>query len=397
MEFGFSKEQEEFRQEIHEFCASALKGESAKVDLTTSQAHSPEFYRKAAEKGFIGVNFPKEYGGRGLGCVELTIFHEEMAYQRAPISLSSYGTSVNLAGAIIAEYGSEKLKKDFLTRLTEGEIWITQCFTESEASSDLAEIKTQAIKQGDYYVINGQKMFTSGAHRDPYAILMAKTNPQAPPRNGISLFTLDLKSPGITITPLKTISGVRTNQVFLDDVKIPADYLIGEENHGWEYFSSYRYRYWNRRQGLFAGTFRRVLEDLIKYVKETKRDGKPLNEDPLVRQKIAQLAIEVESLRLLTYRLAWAEDKKLDVLGCGAIFNAFVNELAVTFPNRVMQILGLGAQLERGEKYAPFDGSIEDMYLRNFMRLFSSGGILGAKNFIATHNLGMPQMYEAIY
>lgn len=394
MDFGFTPEQEALRQDVLKLCESWRKGDIKDPQQTTvlGQAHSPALYRMAAEKGFIGAALPKEYGGSELGYQALTLFQEEAAYQRLPLALSLSGTVLNFLGALIADCGSAELKKRFLPGLIRGEIRIAQHFSESEASSNLAWVKTRAIRTVDHYLVNGHKIYSSLAHFAEYGMVLVKTDPKAPAGQGISILLIDSKSPGITISPLTTIYGERCSQVFFDDVKVPAENLVGEENHGWECLSRYMHHSWDRRLGMFVGTARRALEDLISYTKETRRNNQPLSKDPLVRQKIAQLAIEIEGMRLLNFWVAWAEENRdsVDVIGPGAVSATFVNQFANRFANTAMQIMGLGGQLEPGSKHAPIKGTPERMYLANLMRLFSSGGISSTKNFIATHNLGLP-------
>ena len=395
MDFGFTKEQEEFRQEVVKLCERWQKGEIKDPDMTEflGQPYSPVFYREAAKKGFIGAQFPREYGGAGLGLEWLVIFQEEAQRQKAPISLSFAGTTINFMGGFIADCGSEELKKRFLPPLIRGDLTIAQNLSESESSSDLSCPKTTARKEGDYYIVNGDKCYSSFAHMCDHGLTSVKTDPKAPPGEGVSLLLIDMKSPGITLVPMKTITGSRCSQVYFDDVKVPAENLIGEEGRGWEYLHKYMYRSWDRRLGLFVASFGNALKTLIKYAKETNRNGKPLSKDPLVRQKLAQLAIDIEAMRLLNYRVAWAEDQEgenLDVIGYGAISSVFLNQLTVKFANTALQILGMGGQLEPGSKHAPLAGAMEKMYLTNLMRLFSSGGVLTGKNFIASHILDLP-------
>ena len=231
MDFGFTEGQQKFRQEVREFCEKTPRGE---IDATLE--YSPSFYAKVAERGWRGLSLPKEYGGQGLDVIYGTIFTEEMSYWGVPLLLYGPTGSEHLWGGIILKYGSEEMKKEYLPRIAKGELTIGQAFTEPEAGCDLPSVQTCAVRKGDDYVVNGQKVFCTSIHRGEYQFLMARTDPDAPKEKGLSLFLLDPKLPGITVTPLITMRGSRTNQVFLDDVKIPRRNLVGEENRGWSYF-----------------------------------------------------------------------------------------------------------------------------------------------------------------
>ena len=401
MDFGFTKEQEELRQKFHDLCEEWRKGGIEDPDYTVilNQPHSPLFYSRVAELGFFGAAYPKEYGGSELGHQAVALFQEESTYQKAPLSLSLSATTINFMGGLINDCGSEELKKKFLPRLIKGEIHIGQNFSESEASASLAHCHTLVGKRGgDYYVLNGHKLYTTFAHIAKYGMTTVKTNPKAPPGEGISLFLVDKDLPGITITPLYTITGERVNQMFFDDVKVPMEYLVGEEHKGWECLKKHMYLSWDRRLCLYVGLFRRTLEQVIEYCKKTTRNGEPLSKDPFVRQKIAQIVIELECMRLLSYRRAWAQEQQdkgidADVIGYGAMVGVFVNSFVSRAANTLMQILGLEGQLEPGSKYTPLGGGVPRMFLMYLMRLFVSSGILYTKSFIAGHNLGLPEAF----
>lgn len=398
MDFGFTKEQEELKQQFLDLCEDWRKGgiEDPNYEVILNQPHSPLFYNKVADMGFLGAGFAKEYGGSELGHQAVALFQEESTYQKAPVSLSLAATTINFMGGLINDCGSEELKKRFLPRLIKGEISIGQNFSETGASADLASCHTLVGKrEDDHFVLNGYKLYTSFAHFADYGMTTVKTDPKAPRGEGISLLLVDKDLPGITITPMYTLTGERVNQMFFDDVKVSVEYLVGEENKGWACLSKHMYLSWDRRLCLYVGLFRRILEQVLEYTKETMRNGKPLSEDPFVRQKIAQIAIEIEAMRLLSYRRAWAQEQQdrgidADVIGYGAIVGVFVNSFVNRAASALMQILGLEGQLEPGSKHAPLAGTVPRMYLMYLMRLFVSSGLLYIKNFIADHNLGLP-------
>lgn len=395
MEFEFTLEQQRLREEIREFFRTTPFGELE--DPPAVRAFSPSLHRKVVERGWIGLIWPKEYGGQGLSAVEEAIFNEEAGYSGAPLSLANTTGSVTFMGTFIWEYGTEQQKKYYLPGFARGEIWGSQCFTESEARSDLSVIETRAVRRGDYYILNGQKMFTSSGHIVNHVprvtmLVMAKTEPDAPPREGISLFLVDRDTPGITNDRLTTMGVINTNMVYLDDVRIPKENLLGEENRGWEYFTDTKYVYWDRLHGYYQGIALKVLEVLIQYTKEADRGS--LSKDPLVQQELSRLASEIEILRLLTYRLVWMRSKGVKDLNAPAsVAKYFRDKVLLDFPNIGMDILGHYGQLQAGSKYAPLRGMIDAAYRTNVYYYFAGAGPLLMPTYIATHVLGLPGGY----
>ena len=405
MDFAFTKEQQRFREEVRSFCETEPYGE---LDAKIALDFSPEFYRKVAAKGWLGLAFPKEYGGQNYGKIEETIFHEEMASHRAPIALDVYGTTVVLGGAVLLKRGSEEQKRYYLPRIAKGEIWIGQGFTEADAGSDLLMLKTYAVREGDYYIINGTKMFQSWAHRalhlrqygmSQHVLLLVRTDQSAPPDKSLSLFIFDVTTPlpGMSVIPFVTMDGRTTNEVLFENVRIPVESLIGEENQAWDYVVESGAFYWERRPGGYIGLMGGLLKELIQYVKETKLDGQPLCQNALVRHKLAELAIRIEGLRLYTYRFSWTIDNGLDFIGPGALMKFHTDRLLTYFVNVAMQILGPYGQLKKGAKYAQLGGVIENMYRLFTLRSFASTGPSAMRNVIASTMLGLPNEFGLIY
>jgi alkylation response protein AidB-like acyl-CoA dehydrogenase len=402
MDFGFIEEQQKFINEIREFCASTPKGELADPGEVPDDAKynfSFSFYQKVCDKGWAGLIFPKEYGGQGHGKTYQVIFDEEMQSLGAAISVTSMGNN-NWLGSIIAKYGTEQQKREYLTQLARGDIiFLCQSFTEPDAGADLASAKMRAVRDGNDYIINGQKMFSSNAQfdgRTTRLLLMARTDPEATLEKGISLFLIPPDLPGITIRPLWTDGGGRTNELFFDNVRVSRHSLLGEEsglNRGWDYFREFEWGDWERAPGVFAIIFREILRSLINYIKTTEMDGRLLSQDPPVRRKIAEIATEIEIVHLLGYKMACTQDEGGDVLGATAIESIIRDNLAVKFPNLALCILGPYGQLQSGSKHAVLGGVLEEMYRLNTFNLFGLIGPLTRKNFIANHLLDLPQYH----
>jgi alkylation response protein AidB-like acyl-CoA dehydrogenase len=391
VEFGFIEEQQRFRQEVRNFCQNEPWGE---LEPEIVWFYSPSFYQKVAKKGWLGILFPKEYGGQGKDAIYEAIFTEEVSYSGAPLGLTLYSLTVHVFGSLILKCGTEQQRKEYLPRIIEGEIRAGQMYTEPEAGNDLASVKTRAVRQGNYYLVNGQKMFTTFVHhQNVYSILMARTDQDAPLEKGISLFILDNKTSGISYAPLLTTDGLRTNQVFLDDVKIPKENLIGEENKGWDYFMQTKAHYWHKGRPSGLGTYQRKFDSLTQYVRETQSNGHPLGENPAVRQKIAEMAIDLKVLRLLIYRVAWMLSKGLDALTFAAILKVLADDIQLRFDNNAMQILGLSGQLGGGASYAPISGIFEAAYVADVGRHVGDT-YATAKNIVATYGLGLPELWS---
>lgn len=397
MEFGFTEEQERFRQEVRDFIKTTPWGEIADPHQTAPN-YSPSFYRKVVERGWIGLAFPKEYGGQGLDPIYQTIFYEEMAYSGAPMGILLHGISISQCGYIL-NCGTERQKKDYLSKLARGEIpCVSQCITEPNAGSDYVSVNIRAVREGDDYIINGQKMFCSFAHgpKGGYLILLARTDPHAPLEKGASFFILPIDMPGTTTRPLKTMGWLGTNEVFFDNVRAPKQNLLGEEaglNRGADCYRKSQYCEWEKAPGLYVATLRRAFDALVQYVKETKSNGSFLSQEPSVRQKLAELATELEVLRLLGYKQVWAQGKGLDILKATAIQSIFKDRLMVKLPHIATQILGLYGQVHGESKHAVLKGMMGQMYRDTALYLFANCGELTRKNFIASHVLGLPESH----
>ena len=382
MKFGFSEEQLRFREEVREFC---LKTPRYKLANPMEESfYSPEYYRDVAAKGWIGLQWPKQYGGQGRSWVETALFNEEMGYHRAPLGDLYYQT-VGLFGDFCCSYGTERQKKDYLPRIARGEIKVARGYTEPNAGYDLASMETYARPDGDNYIINGHKRFITGANVADHVFLMARTDLDAPKEKGISFFVVDLKTPGISVSPVWTIA-LRTNDVFFDNVRVPGENMVGEKNRAFEYIDKDPHFRYETSLGLALGDMRRTFERFVRYVKE---EDKRLSQSPQVRQKLAEIATEIEILRLMTYRVAWMRSA-----GLSPKYEIYMEkfceaETSQKLTSIAMEILGLFGQLEIGSKHAPLRG-IMPIYSRTALISFLPGSPEILRNAIAQKALGLP-------
>ena len=357
------------------------------LDEEEAFAYSRTFAKKLAENKWRVMHWPEEYGGLAYSHWRQLIFNEEVAYHRFP------GTSeaaVSFVGPCIMLYGDEAQKKKFLPAIAQADIYFCQLFTEPGAGSDLASLQTRAVRDGDDYVITGQKIFTSGAHHADWGWLGARTDPNAPKHRGISTFVIDMKSPGITIRPLINMTGIHAqNEVFFDEVRIPKDCLVGEENRGW-YQMATTLDFERSGIGRVADV-KRTLEDLVAHAKRTQVNGRPLGKEPQVRAKLAEMAIEIEVGRFLAYRTVSMQQRGLIPNREASAVKVFGSELQQRLANVGMNMLGVYGQLRRGSKYTPLSGRIERLYKSSVFATIGAGTSEVNRNIIASRGLGLPR------
>jgi hypothetical protein len=388
MDFRFSEEEEAFRREVRAFIAEHMTEEirSKWLGGLLDTPERREFVTKMAERGWLAMGFPEEYGGSGDGMpLAQYILNEELHRAQAPIVGKNLGVVVNT----LLHHGSERLKREFIPRILRNEIQWALAYTEPEAGSDLANMKMRAVLDGDEFVVNGQKRFITSAHFGDYMWTGVRTDPDAPKHMGISLLIIDAAAPGITITPMWTIIGERTNDVFFDNVRVPKHRLVGELNQGWRYISE-ALTYERFAMTSIAPTVRK-LERLVQWVKQAEVDGQPLAKDPIVRRTIARMAILVEAGRMLEWRCVCMAVKEDYVPYIEAAMNKMWGGIVETImSDEALSLLGPYGYLWHDGEHAPMGGDVVDDYLwAGHMRVAAAGVDL-AKNIIARRHLGLP-------
>jgi alkylation response protein AidB-like acyl-CoA dehydrogenase len=399
MDFRFSAQEEAFRQEIRDWLKGNLP-EDWKGDRFTRSDENRNIYRQFAErlatKQWVAPHWPVEYGGLGLSVIEQLIFNEEMSYANAPIGYSTIG--VGWAGPTIIVYGTDQQKKQHLGAITNAETMWCQGFSEPNAGSDLANLATRAVKDGDDYVINGQKIWTSGAHYADWMILIARTDQEAPKHKGISYFLVDMKTPGISTRPLiDMMNNHGFNEVFFENARVPKDCLLGEENRGW-YMATTTLDFERSSIGGAVGA-QKMLEELVEYVKETgnrksqngNRNGNRLGEETRVKVRLADAAVEAELGRLLSYRVAAMQARGLVPNYESSIAKLFNTDMQLRMAKAGMEIMGLYGQLEPKSKWVALKGRFERQYLWQTGLAVGGGTTEIQKNIIAQRGLGMPR------
>jgi len=316
-------------------------------------------YKAQNEQGYLNLHWPKEYGGKELGVVEQLILNEIKAYYRVPMGNAS---GLQLLAPSLMMYGTEEQKKEFLPKILTGETWFSQVWSEPNAGSDLASLTTRAVRDGDDYVVNGQKTWASGAMLANWGHSPFRTDPDATKRHrGLSYFIYPLDTPGITSNPVYSSDHrIRWHEVFFDDARIRAEYRIGEENRGW-YVTMATSN--SERSGFFFGEIKRAIEELIAYCVQTRKNGRLLIDDSFIRCGLAEFTVEYERVRALCYRSAWEQSKGNDVTKYASASKILQTELQHKITDFVAhRIGGLYSQLRAGSTWALFDGVFESLW-----------------------------------
>jgi len=397
VDFNFSDSQRELKTELDDFFAKAMRDAPPEylgdtLEATFGSDSGWEFYKglkkRFAETGHHIMAWPAEYGGRGATIIEQLIFEETAAYHGAP--LDRFG--VGMFGPTVLLYGDEDQKKVILSKIASGEWQYCQGWSEPNAGSDLAGLKTTAVRDGDHYVINGQKIWTTGAHRADHVFLLARSDPGSRRSAGLAVFNVDLCLPGVEVRPIRYMNGVHLyNEVFFTDVRIPASERIGGEGEGWK-LTRATMNFERSGVGRFAAA-RRQLERFIAYLKSTRRNGRPLAEDPLARRKLARLWTDMEVGRALAYRVGWEQHKGNQVFSAAAASEAKIlgSELGQRLANFATEIMGLYGQLEAGPR-APLGGTMADAYQLCMGFNIAGGSLEVQRNIIAWVGVGLPRV-----
>jgi alkylation response protein AidB-like acyl-CoA dehydrogenase len=402
VDLSYTPEDEAFRRKVRDWFERNRPG-----SLETHEQHRA-WHRKLYDAGFIGMGWPKEYGGQAARAMEQAIVGEEMARLNVPGGVNGLG--IGFIGPTLIAHGTEEQKRRYIpTILNAEEIWC-QLYSEPNAGSDLAGLQTRAVREsfqdGEYYVVNGSKIWTSQAHLADFAVLLARTDPAVPKHKGISYFIFDMHAPGVDIRPLKQITGsAEFNEVFFTDVKVPAENLIGAEGQGWELAQT---TLGYERGGNLLGRVihhRTNLQRLFDVCRTLQRDGAPLLDNPVVRQKLGQMIAEVEVLYYGALRVLSKADKGQRPGPESSIDKLYLSEMDKRHQELIQSILGPYGQLEEG---APVDvmlhpdgvaGLQDATWTYNFLRsragTIYSGSSEIQKNIIGERVLGLPREARA--
>jgi 3-oxocholest-4-en-26-oyl-CoA dehydrogenase alpha subunit len=384
MDFEFTAEEKTFQKELHEFLAKEMN-EKVIAETESLAGLGPfgkELLQKMGQRKLLAPSWPVKYGGRGLSQVSQGIMFDEMGYFQAPWPIDGL-----VIGPTLMRFGNEKQKEKYLPGIANGTLDFALGYTEPEAGSDLASIQLQAVESSDHYVINGQKVFNTESHYSDYHWLMARTDTSVPKHKGISIFIVDLKSPGITIRPLITSAGLRTNEVFYEDVKVPKENLVGEKNRGWQYAGSAI----GFERIMWTADIKHRFDVFLKYVRTEKRYENIQTDKLWILDELAELDIRIHIASLLSYNAASMLDRGLAITYESSLAKLYVTETRRQVFNIAMEILGHYGELSEGSKWAPLEGVIQREYLDCSRWTIVAGSSEIQRQILALRGLGLPR------
>ena len=389
MKFRFSDEDEAFRREVVDFIEAELPWDWRNYEIDSEEPAGLElvqqFKKKLADKGWLTRAWPKEYGGSEASHMQQLIFGVEMAYRGIPVD----DGGVSMVGPVIMMSGTEEQKRFFLPGISRAEITWCQGYSEPDSGSDLASVQTRAVEDGDDFVVTGSKIW-NGAHSGAgWMFMLVRTDPDAPKHRGISFLVAEMDVPGVKIERIPCMWGDDRSLVTFDGARVPKSGLIGEKNMGW--YVGATLLDLERSGAGYSARAARLMEDLIDFCKENRRDGRPLAEDPLLRFRLAQTAADIESARLIAYNVAWMQSNGLIPNKEASIAKLVGSEVLQTVYVLGMQVLGMYGQLDPESKWAPIHGRFEKGYMLVGANTVAAGTSEIQRNIIATRGLGLPR------
>jgi alkylation response protein AidB-like acyl-CoA dehydrogenase len=386
---GYTEEQEKLRRELRSYYDELLTPE---VVASLADAHGVgpamrRVVRQMGADGWLGIGWPKEYGGQGRSAIEQFIFFDESMRAGAPVPM----LTINTVGPTIMNFGTDEQKEFFLPKILRGEIHFCIGYSEPGAGTDLAALQTRAVRDGDEYIINGQKMWTSLAGDADYIWLATRTNPEVKKHKGISMFLVDMKNtPGIRVDPLHLLSEHNINATFFEDVRVPASNLVGGENNGWSLITNQLNH--ERVTLCSSGMIDRCLEETRAWAQQTKlADGRRVIDQEWVQINLARVRAKLDFLRLINWKVAWtATQGHLDVADASTI-KVFGTEFYLEAFRLMMEIFGEQAYLNRDSADSVIKGRLEMSYRSLIILTFGGGTNEIQRDLIGMFGLGLPR------
>ena len=392
MEFALSAEEETFRQEVRRFLQDHPPETFPEDGMDAgygSGAHSHAFMRALGAHGWLSMTWPRAFGGQERPFMFKLILLEELSAAGAPFGPLS---GCDQTADAIIRFGSSQLQQEVLPRIASGEATFWQGFSEPNAGSDLLSLQTEAMRDGDDYVINGHKIWNSHAGIGTYGLVIARTAPQAPRHKGLSMFIVSNTTPGLDIRPIRNMTGkVYHYEVFLDTVRVPQQYLLGTENEGFVQLLQGldTDRFWGRFYK--APHLQRMLGELVAYVNATTRRGRLLAHDPVIRRKLAEIATDIAVLRMLYYRNGWLLKEGRATPYESSLNKVFADETGQKFAALGMEILGLYGPLTEETQWTKLRGQMQHAYQTSLGHTIAGGTSEVLRSTVATRGLGLPR------
>ena len=385
MYLDFTPEQKQLRAEIRASLETVMTPERRAVVANRLEG-GPEFKECVQALGaahLLGVGWPKEYGGRGFSAIEQFIFNEEIQRANAPIPF----VTLNTVGPTLMQYGTEEQKQTFLPAILDGTVEFAIGYSEPAAGSDLASLRTTAVRDGDAYVVSGQKMFTSGANHADYIWLAARTDPAAKKHRGISIFIVPTSSPGFSWKPLHTMPGISTFYTFYDDVRVPASSIVAGENEGWKLITT-QLNFERAAMGNL-GALEPLFEKTLQWAQTTEVDGGRVIDQPWVRHALARVEAQVAAYKIMNLRVNAAITKGALGMGEASAVKVFGTELTQQVARELLEVLDRNG-VRKGED-APLRGALESAYRIAVINTFGGGANELQRDIIAMAGLFMPR------
>jgi len=388
MYIGYTDEQKALRDELRAYYDAMLTDE-IQDELSRSEGVGPlarKLWKQMAADGWAGIGWPKEFGGQGRTPIEQFVFFDESMRSGAPVPM----LTINSVAPTIMQYGSDEQKAFYLPKILAGEIHFAIGYTEPEAGTDLASLKTRAVRDGDEYVINGQKIWTSLATDVDYVWLAVRTDPDVKKHKGISMLIVPSDAPGFKVEPIKNMGGLNTNITFYDDVRVPVGNLVGEENKGWNLITNQLNH--ERVTLCSSGIVERQLEDVMAWSKETRlADGRRVIDQEWVQVNLAKVHARLEYLRLINWKVAAEATAGLPLdPAYASSIKVYGTEFYLEAFRLLMEIMGSSAIVKGGSPAAVVQGRIEARTRSMHILTFGGGTNEMQRDLIALFGLNMP-------
>jgi alkylation response protein AidB-like acyl-CoA dehydrogenase len=386
MRLAYTDDQEAMRKELREYYAKLLDPETREALRVDSQGPvMRRVVKQMASDGWLGVGWPKEYGGQGKSAIEQFIFFDETMRAGAPVPM----LTINTVGPTIMHNGTEEQKNFFLPKILAGDLHFCIGYSEPGAGTDLAGLRTRAVRDGDDYVINGSKHWTSLASTSDYCWLACRTDPDAKKHRGLSIILVPMDTPGISITPLRLVGESDIFAVHYDDVRVPAANLVGGENNGWRLITGQLNA--ERVSLCSPGMVDKMLHEVADWAKQTKLpDGRRVIDQPWVQTNLAKAYAGFEFLRLINWKVAWSATQNVTDVADASTTKVFGTEHYLDAVRLLMEIIGEPAYLKHGSPASVLASRLESMFRGVFILTFGGGVNEVQRDLIAAFGLGMP-------
>jgi alkylation response protein AidB-like acyl-CoA dehydrogenase len=388
MEIAYTEEQEALRRQLRDYYTTLLSPD-VRDELSRSHGVGPtvrRVVRQMGEDGWLGIGWPEEYGGQGRSAIEQFIFFDESMRSGAPVPM----LTINTVGPTIMQFGTPDQKAFFLPKILRGEIHFCIGYTEPGAGTDLAALRTRAVRDGDEYVINGQKVFTSLAGDADYVWLATRTNPEAKKHKGISLIIVPMDAPGVKVVPMRLMGEQDINQTFFTDVRVPAANLVGAENGGWAIITNQLNH--ERVTLCSSGVAERVLGDVRAWAYQTElADGRRVIDQEWVQMSLARVHAKLEFLKLINWKVAWSTTRGHLEVADASTTKAFGTEFYLEAFRLLFEIVGQPGYLRPGSTDAVLRSQLESLYRGMLILTFGGGTNEIQRDLIAMFGLGMPR------